>query len=341
MEQTSYDSADAGKIPTLAEASFQVFSPFLSRYQWALDDPGHSARAEEITSAILNKGRKGSNTFLREGGWKYILRPLHSWAFRQTIAKKRKLYYVSHGNQALLYFDIDLHQAWQTAEEGEKARLLLDMLLPQLFWSGSNRGINGYLKVDLQGQDCESANDVFERLEKALRLYLAHHKNLADFEIKGRISYLRDRQYVWKQYGKLPIHAADWTFARLEEFKCKPAATLQDLTALCSQIEVAIPQEVLEQHRDHKKSLGERPLFENGYFLVTPATEKALVEKHGECWRYHFADLREQADSTWLAERYFYCNRFSRRAPPVAAGSSWCGDTSGRCAPPHCGVTPG
>jgi YD repeat-containing protein len=39
--------------------------------------------------------------------------------------------------------------------------------------------------------------------------------------------------------------------------------------------------------------------------------------------------------------RYFYCNRFSRRAPPVAAGSSWCGDTSGRCAPPHCGVTPG
>jgi hypothetical protein len=38
---------------------------------------------------------------------------------------------------------------------------------------------------------------------------------------------------------------------------------------------------------------------------------------------------------------YFYCNRFSRRAPPVAAGSSWCGDTSGRCAPPHCGVTPG
>lgn len=305
MKQTTYNSAASGKIPTLAEASSQVFSPFLSWYQWALDDPSHSARAPEIESAIKNKGRKGSNTFLREGGWKYLLRPLQAWVFKQAIAKKQKLYYVSHGNQALAYFDIDLHNAWQTPEEGQKARQLLDTPLPHLFWSGSNRGLNGYLKVDLLGQVYETANDVFERLEKAVQLYLAQHKNLADFEIKGRIAYLRDGRYVWKQYGKLPIHTPDWNFARLEEFKGKPTVTLHDLTALCSQIEGAIPQEVLQRHKEHKKSLGEKPVCENGYFLVTPATEKALLEKHGEGWRYRFADLRERDDRTWLAECYY------------------------------------
>src|SRR6516164_2691394 len=164
MELSPYGSAEPGRILSLPEATWQAFSPFLSRYQWALDDPRNSPRSSEIESAIRNRGRKGSNTFLREGGWKYVLRPLQAWAFERAIAGRRKLYYVSHGRQALLYFDIDLHYAWQTRSEGDEARRLLDTLLPQLFWSGSNRGLNGYLKVDLRGEQYEAANDVFERL---------------------------------------------------------------------------------------------------------------------------------------------------------------------------------
>ena len=41
-----------------------------------------------------------------------------------------------------------------------------------------------------------------------MRLYLAHHHNLADFEIKGRIGHLLGSEYVWAQYGKLPKSVA-------------------------------------------------------------------------------------------------------------------------------------
>ncbi len=271
-----------------------------------MDDPSHSPRAEEIESAIRNKGRKGSNTFIRPGGWKYILRPLQSWTFQKAIAAKRKIYYVSYGAQALLYFDIDLHYAWQTMEEGQKARQLLDEIFPhRLFWSESRRGLNGYLKVNLQSRDYESANKVFDDLEKALQLYLAKHKNLADFEINGRISYFRNDKFIWKQYGKLPIHSHDWNFAKLEEFESKPAVRLQDLSALCNQIEASIPQEVLQRHKEYKKSLGDTPPFENGFFLVTPSIEKALVEKYGEAWQYRLMDWTNPEEGTWLAEKYY------------------------------------
>ena len=74
--------------------------------------------------------------------------------------------------------------------------------------------MNGYLKVDLQGEDYELANKRFDRLEKTLQLQLAQHGNLADFEIKGRIGYLRDGECKWQQYGKLPVHWPGWNFAR-------------------------------------------------------------------------------------------------------------------------------
>jgi hypothetical protein len=40
-----------------------------------------------------------------------VLRPLHLWGFEQAVTQQRKLYYVSSGTTALLYFDIDLHNA--------------------------------------------------------------------------------------------------------------------------------------------------------------------------------------------------------------------------------------
>src|SRR5437773_2621193 len=96
------------KVAPLAEASWQVFSPFVSRYQWADDHPSHSPRKIEIASAIRNRGNDGCCTFFRPEGYKYILPVLHPRHFEKPIGTRQKIYYVSWGRQALLYFDIDL-----------------------------------------------------------------------------------------------------------------------------------------------------------------------------------------------------------------------------------------
>jgi hypothetical protein len=294
MKQISYSSIPPSKFPTLAEATWQEFSRFLSPYQWAIDDPSHSPRAIEIAKAIQNRGQRGACTSYPENGEKVVLRPLHAWAFEKAL-HNRKIFYVSFGKQALLYFDIDLHYAWQTKQTGQEAQELLTDLSPQLFWIESSRGFNGYLKVDLQGKQYHTANQVFERSQKALQLYLAYKGNLADFEIKGRIGYLRNGEYQW-----LPIHAESWNFPKLQEFQSKATVSLRSLNALCSQIEAHIPAEVLERHKQHKKSLGNAPMVKNERFLVTPAIEKALQEKHGECWRYLYLFGIDKEGATWL-----------------------------------------
>jgi len=301
MQKLSYISTPVPKKSGLAEKSWQVFSQYLSRYQWAFDEPSHSPRASEIAHAVLNRGKPGCCTFHRPDGYKYVLPVLHPRHFANAIANHRKIYYVSFGRHALLYLDIDLHFEWQTLVDGEKAKQLLGKLMPQLFWASSRRGPNGYLKVDLQGEEYPTANKVFNRLQNAMQLYLARHRNMADFELKGKISFMQDGEYQWAQYGKLPIHSPDWNFARLEEFKAKPTATLRSLAFLCDQIEDHIPQSVLEQHNEHKRSLGDGPIFKDGYFLVTPSIEKSLEDKHGEGWRYLFRSAQD-AEGTWLSE---------------------------------------
>jgi hypothetical protein len=307
-----YHSNRTSEFPTLAEASWQVFSRYLSRYQWAFDDPQNSYRSTEIASAIQNWGKKGCCTFYREEGYKVVLKNLNDWAFTQAVQRKRRIYYVSSGKHALLYFDIDLHHIWQTREEGEKAARLLDKLFtrlcgqPALFWSDSGRGLNGYLKVDLPGKDYASANVLFARLEHALQQVLAFRGNVADFEIKGRIGYMRGGEYQWAQYGKLPIHHPDWNFPRLKEFEAKPSVPLRRLHALCRKIEKHIPADVLEQHKAHKKSLGDEPITRDGFFLVTPAIEKALTDKHGENWHFLFSLVcRDRDGCIWLGRRYY------------------------------------
>ena len=232
MQTTSYYSdadsgnfQESGTILSLAKATWQEFSPFLSKYQWAFDDPSHSPRKAELRHAIENRGQNGCCTFYREEGYKYVLPVLHPRHFEKSINEKRKIYYVSYGKYALLYFDIDLHQAWQTDEQGQQAKRLLEAMTtrffvqPVLFWNESSRGFNGYLKTDLQGVEYAQANHVFTRLEKALQRFLAFTGNFADFEIKGKVGFLGDDEtYTWKHYGKLPVHAPDWNFGRLEEF---------------------------------------------------------------------------------------------------------------------------
>lgn len=296
----------------LAEASWEAFKPYLSRYQWAFDQPSHSPRKSEIIHAIRNKGKKGACTFYRAEGYKYILPVLNVRRFEDAVRRRRKLYYVSWGRYALLYFDIDLHYAWQTLAEGEAAKALIDALLTDffgqsvVFWSTSSRGLNGYLKVDLQGTDYAKANGLFDRLQRALELFLADHQNLADFEIKGRVGFLGEEEYNWSQYGKLPIHGAGWNFATLETFTKTPTVPLRRLGALCEAVEAGIPADILIQHKAHKKALGDMPIVEDDCFLVTPAIEKALVDKHGDAWRYMFAvDSEDKEGRVWLGLQYY------------------------------------
>jgi hypothetical protein len=311
MLKLPYISTPASEKVSLAEESWRVFSPFLCRYQWAFDDPSHSPRAVEIASAILSRGKSGACTFFRPEGYRYVLPVLHRRHFEDAIASRRKIYYVSYGSQALLYFDIDLHYAWQTLADGHEAKEKLDALLRKffgasvLFWSPSSRGFNGYLKVDLKGMDYALANELFERLEAALQLFLAFCNNLADFEIKGKIGFMQDGQYQWAQYGKLPIHLPEWNFAKLEEFKATPTVPIRRLDALCDMIEAQVPQDVLQRHKQLKRTKGDEPFRQGDRFLVTPAIEKLLVEKLGAAWRCRFSLRWGEDYDTWLHVRYF------------------------------------
>lgn len=313
MLTTPYLSTPVPKIVSLAEESWRIFSPYLGRLQWAFDNPSHSPRAGEIVSAILNHGKAGRCKFFRPEGYKYILPVPHPRHFHDAITKHQKIYYVSYGSHALLYFDIDLHYAWQTLADGHDAKLKLDAMLRKffgasvLFWSPSSRGFNGYLKVDLKGMDYASANELFVRLEDALQRFLAFCNNVADFEIKGTIGFMQEGQYQWGNYGKLPIHLPEWSYAKLEEFKATPTVSIHRLDALCSMIEAQVPQDVLQRHKEIKKSRCNEPFKEGHYFLVTPAIEKLLVEKHGEAWRCKYAGVRGSVleDEVWLHECYY------------------------------------
>jgi hypothetical protein len=311
MQTTSYISTPVPEKVSLAEESWRVFSPFVCRYQWALDDPSHSPRGSEIAHAILNRGKPGACTFLRPEGYRYILPVLHPRHFKDAIANRRKIFYVSFGSTVLLYFDIDLHYAWQTLGDGQEAKQKIDGLLRKffgesvLFWSPSSRGFNGFLKVNLNGMNYALANELFDRLEATLQLFLASSENLADFEIKGKIGFMQNGQYQWAQYGKLPIHHPDWNFAKLEEFKATPAVSIQRLATFCRMIEAKVPHEVLVKHQAHKISLGDKPIFEGNWFLVTPAINKPMTEKHGEGWRNLFSMLKGDEEETWLHKNYY------------------------------------
>ena len=311
MSTIQYNSNQADKKSSLIVESWKVFSQFLNRYQWAFDEPGNSPRKSEIAHAILNQGKPGCCTFFRPEGYTCKLNLLRDWAFENAITKHRKIYYVSFGNQVLLYFDIDLHNDWQKLSDGQEAKEKLDGLFTKyfggsvLFWSPSSRGFNGYLKVDFHGMDYGLANDVFDRLEDALERFLAFCKNMADFEIKGKIGFLlEDGNYHWAPYGKLPIHHPGWNFAKLEQFKKTPEVSIHRVIGLCNMIEAQVPLEVLVHHKENKERRGNSPIEDKGFFLVNPAIEKVLVDKHGEGWRYKFSMLRGDGEETWLHKDY-------------------------------------
>jgi len=149
------------------------------------------------------------------------------------------------------------------------------------------------------------ANKVFTRLDSDLQRFLAYCENLSDFEVKGKVGFLGDDddEYTWKQYGKLPIHAPDWNFARLEEFKNKPMVGIRRLEVLCQKIEAQVPQEVLERHKELKRSKGDEPQWDGDWFLVPPAMEEALRARYGDGWRFSFM-CQGSDEATWLHRIY-------------------------------------
>jgi hypothetical protein len=176
---------------------------------------------------------------------------------------------------------------------------------PMLFWSPSSRGFNGYLKVDLKSVEYATANEAFDRFEASLERFLASCGNMADFEVKGKVGFMREGEYQWAQYGKLPIHHPGWNFPRLEEFQRTPTVSVRRLGRLCDVIEAQVPEDVLTRHREIKKARGDEPIREGDYFLVTPAIEKLLLEKHGESWPYKYFEGHADGEKVWLHDYYW------------------------------------
>jgi len=85
MQRTIYNSVPTSECLSLGEATFQFFTQFVSRYQWAAESPGHSPRATEIAHAIVNRGKSGACTFYRPEGYKYILPVLHARHFEKAV----------------------------------------------------------------------------------------------------------------------------------------------------------------------------------------------------------------------------------------------------------------
>lgn len=170
----------------------------------------------EIESAIKNKGTAGCCTFQREDG-KVIVRPLTEWMFFGHNLR-RKHYYTSDNRIALLYHDINCHLDYQTQADADAARSLIlretaaHLGVSPLF-IGSDRGENGYLKVDLAGVTPQKANEVFDEYQEAIRLLFAKHRIMADFEIKGTVTWIDGEGELHAgRYGKLPMCASRWDY---------------------------------------------------------------------------------------------------------------------------------
>lgn len=183
-------------------------------FRRCFDSPAKSPKNVEIESAISNKGTPGYCTFIREEG-KFIARPLVDWMFYGHNLR-RKHYYTSDTRIALLYHDIDCHKDHQTQADAEQARHLIEKESSAWFgvsplFVASNRGENGYLKVDLAGVDPQTANEVFDEYQTAIRLLFAKHRILADFEIKGTVTWIDNEGKLHAgRYGKLPMCASRW-----------------------------------------------------------------------------------------------------------------------------------
>jgi len=282
----------------LAEELFQVFRSHVHRYRHCFDRPAKSPRNSEIESAIRNKGQDGSHVFDRDG-WKFVLRQFQSWMFSPDNLG-RKLYYTSGGRIAMLYLDGDTHLAFQSKDDGlaaqavieEEFRSRLGVTPPFL---GSERGRNGYLKVDVGHAEPEEANQVFDELQVAIRLLLAKHGNLADFEVKGTLTWM-DRAGTLHagRYGKLPTSSPDWTYRWQHDFMRIRPITLEQVKDFINQIRASVTEEDVRRHE-----VARHNAFVNHYLPLGPEQEAKLAREYGSWWIEETVETYRQRK--WIA----------------------------------------
>lgn len=282
----------------LAEELFQAFRSHVHRYRHCFDRPAKSPRNSEIESAIRNKGQDGSHVFDRDG-WRFVLRQFQSWMFSPDNLG-RKLYYTSGGRMALLYLDVDTHLAFQSKEDGLAAQAIIEEefrsrlgITPPFL--GSERGRNGYLKVDVGHAEPEEANQVFDELQEAIRLLFAKHGNLADFEIKGTLTWLDKAGTLHAgRYGKLPTSSPDWTYRWQHNFMRTRPITLEQVKDFISQIKASVTEEDVRRHE-----LARHNAFVSHYLPLGPEQEAKLAREFGSWWVEETVETYRQRK--WIA----------------------------------------
>ena len=271
-------------------------------YRRCFDRPAKSPMNAEVESAIKNKGTPGCCTFMREEG-KFIVRPLTDWMFFGNNLR-RKHYYTSDSRIALLYHDIDCHLAYQTQADADAARSLIEretaahLGVSPLFLQ-SDRGENGYLKVDLAGVDPQKANEVFDEYQEAIQLLFAKHGIMADFEIKGTVTWIDGEGKLHAgRYGKLPMCASRWDYRWHRSLVTARKVTISQIEAFIQKVKAEVSDEDIARHEEAKHRA-----FVKHYLPVGKEQEWRLIAKmnHGI-----FEDsLVSYKRQTWIARSLF------------------------------------
>ncbi|HEY7328062.1 MAG TPA: hypothetical protein VH592_10500 [Gemmataceae bacterium] len=244
--------------PTLFPESYtqeiyDFFRIYTHSYRRCFDTPAASPRNEEIESAILNKGKDGCCTFIRENNIKFIVRLMRVEMY-ESEKHHRKHYYTSDIRRTMLMFDADCHDAYQTRAMTKEAQRIIKEEMRAVIGAapcfvGSGRGENGYLKVKIDGFTTDEANEGYDDLQEAIRLLLAKHGCLADFEIKGTITWMDDAGKLHAgRYGKLPMCSPDWSYAWFDDFRRARTVTIKDLKKLIDEIKAKVTDEDERRH---------------------------------------------------------------------------------------------
>lgn len=269
IEQDAPERWQAGDLSDLFNESYHdVFPGALAEevhnfvrlvahpYRRCFDNPAKSPKNIEIESAIKRKGTPGYCTFQREDG-KFLLKPLAEWMFFGH-SLRRKHYYTSDNRIALLYHDIDCHLDHQTQADADAARLVIEretaahLGVSPLFLN-SDRGENGYLKVDLAGVEPKTANKVFDDYQEAIQLLFAKHGVMADFEIKGTVTWMDDNGKLQAgRYGKLPMCASRWDYRWQRSLVTARKVTIGQIEAFIKKVKAEVSGEDIAHHEAAK-----------------------------------------------------------------------------------------
>lgn len=281
---------------TYSQELHDFFRFLIHPYRRCFDTPAASPKNEEIESAIKNKGQKGCCTFIRENKRKFVVKHLRAWMF-DADHEHWKHYYTSDIRRSMLMFDVDGHKAHHNRASTQAAQCIIEAEIRAVIGAApcfvaSSRGENGYLRVNIDGFTPEQANEVYDDLQDAIRLLLAKHGNLADFEIKGTITWMdKEGKLHAGRYGKLPMCSPDWSYAWFDDFRRSRTVTIPELKKLIEQIKAKVTDGDERRHQAavHAAILAHYlPLEKNHEWRLTPEVgntwEDDCITHRGRRW---------------------------------------------------------